>query len=148
MLCNAVLETVEHFNYWVFFWYGWRSWYRLVTNIYIYIFFFDLKYFQNFIELKKIIVHHLEQFVQENRDSLLTKQRSYQCLEHIYLRGEPIYWLADEHGRISLDENYENQTRNHTPQQRLKKVGERSFTKHLWESMSHSPKQILVTNIY
>ena len=116
--------------------------------IYIYIFFFDLKYFQNFIELKKIIVHHLEQFVQENRDSLLTKQRSYQCLEHIYLRGEPIYWLADEHGRISLDENYENQTRNHTPQQRLKKVGERSFTKHLWESMSHSPKQILVTNIY
>ena len=64
-----------------------RASHGLATSIYIYIifffFFFDLKYFQNFIELKKIIVHHLEQFVQENKDSLLTKQRSYQCLEHI-----------------------------------------------------------------
>lgn len=60
-------------------------------------FFFD-KQTRTFIKLKHKI-HHREELVQENNDSLQSKLNSHKCLKQILLKDKQAYCLADEHER-------------------------------------------------
>ena len=80
-------------------------------------FFFNLKYFQNFIETKKTTIHHhLKELVQGNVDSSIQTEKSLMPITYLAKRWAGLL-ACNKHGRTPLDEYHVRQARNHTQQQ-------------------------------